>query len=188
MMHDIKYTIQFLSDWHCGSGLSGGAETDADIIKDEYGIPYVPGKTIKGLLRYALDEILQVQPNKVNKTEVEVLFGEGGKLSGAAFFSNASLVEHGDVKDNQLAEHLFRNVASTQIDDNGVAVDKSLRVMEVCMPVTLSGIIQVPQEDIEQTITLLDMAMKWTRAIGVNRNRGLGRCIIQLAKNNNHDN
>jgi CRISPR/Cas system CSM-associated protein Csm3 (group 7 of RAMP superfamily) len=180
-MHDIKYTIQFLSDWHCGSGLSGGAETDADIIKDEYGIPYVPGKTIKGLMRYALNEMQQVQPDEVNQSEVDALFGEEGKTSGTAFFSNATLVDHEDIKKNQLGEHLFRNVASTQIDTNGVAVDKSLRVMEVCMPVTLSGAIQVPQENIEHT-KLLDKAMKWTRAIGVNRNRGLGRCIIKLSK------
>ena len=40
------------------------------------------------------------------------------------------------------------------------------------------------EKDIKDINDLLDMAMKWTRAIGVNRNRGLGRCIIQLEKQN----
>lgn len=179
-MQELKYTLELLSDWHCGSGLSGGAETDADLIKDENGIPYVPGKTIKGLLRFAINEIKEVQPELLNENLINSLFGFESKSTGQAFFSNATLVDYDDIKNNQLSEHLFKNVASTQIDENGVAKDHSLRVMEVCLPVTLSGTIQVPNEDFEITKNLLIIAMKWTRAIGVNRNRGLGRCIIQL--------
>ena len=54
----IRYTIEFYSDWHCGSGLASGAEADAVVIKDRDGLPYVPGKTIKGLVREAFEIIL----------------------------------------------------------------------------------------------------------------------------------
>ena len=48
---DITYTIEFFSYWHCGSGLSAGADVDSLVIKDAIGMPFVPGKTIKGLIR-----------------------------------------------------------------------------------------------------------------------------------------
>lgn len=44
---DIKYKIEFFSNWHCGSGLAAGADVDALVVKDCNGLPYVPGKTIK---------------------------------------------------------------------------------------------------------------------------------------------
>ncbi|MDE6805090.1 MAG: hypothetical protein K2J29_10705, partial [Muribaculaceae bacterium] len=55
---DIRYRIEFFSDWHCGSGLSAGADVDALVIKDDCGLPFVPGKTVKGLVREAMEDIL----------------------------------------------------------------------------------------------------------------------------------
>lgn len=54
-MSNIKYTIEFYSQWHCGSGLSAGADVDALVVKDKDYMPYVPGKTIKGLVREAVE-------------------------------------------------------------------------------------------------------------------------------------
>ena len=50
-MQTLTYQIQFHSYWHCGSGLAAGAGVDALVVKDANGLPFVPGKTIKGLLR-----------------------------------------------------------------------------------------------------------------------------------------
>ena len=47
----IDYSIEFFSYWHCGSGLAAGADVDELAIKDGDGLPYVPGRTVKGLLR-----------------------------------------------------------------------------------------------------------------------------------------
>ena len=55
---DIKYKVIFFTDWHCGSGLAAGADVDALVIKDSDGLPYIPGKTMKGLLREAAEEIV----------------------------------------------------------------------------------------------------------------------------------
>ena len=70
----IEYTITFLSDWHAGSGLSSGAEADAVVIKDSNNLPYLPGKTIKGLVKDALLDL-------GNNSEV---------IDGNIFFSNAN--------------------------------------------------------------------------------------------------
>ena len=50
-MATLHYSITFHGDWHCGSGMAAGAELDALVIKDGRGLPYIPGKTIKGLFR-----------------------------------------------------------------------------------------------------------------------------------------
>ncbi|MEM1119926.1 MAG: CRISPR-associated protein, partial [Bacteroidota bacterium] len=72
-----------------------------------------------------------------------------------------------------LGSLLYRNNASTAINEKGIAQAKSLRVMQVTMPVTLVGYIS----SIEQThCPMMEQAFKWVRHLGVGRNRGLGRC------------
>lgn len=58
MSQNITFAIQFYSPWHCGSGLSAGADVDELVIKDKNGMPFVPGKTIKGLMREAAENYL----------------------------------------------------------------------------------------------------------------------------------
>ncbi len=187
-MKTIYYTIRLLSDWHVSSGLSGGVNADIITLKDNNRLPYIPGKTIKGLLREALEEINEVQKEKCAKTDIERLFGEK-KESGDAtkkndfgtnsFFSNAELpqIEKKELTDNKLQACLYRNISSTTIDEQGVAKSKSLRAMEVCIPIRLEGEISgVSDEDID----LLKMAMRWIRRLGMKRNRGFGKCIFEL--------
>ncbi|MDD2650440.1 MAG: RAMP superfamily CRISPR-associated protein, partial [Candidatus Cloacimonetes bacterium] len=57
-MADFIYQVKFLSDWHCGSGLTSGSDVDALVIKDQNNLPIIPGKTIKGLLREAAETIV----------------------------------------------------------------------------------------------------------------------------------
>ena len=52
-MKDITFKITFFSEWHCGSGLSSGSDLDALVIKDKDNFPFIPGKTLKGLIREA---------------------------------------------------------------------------------------------------------------------------------------
>lgn len=180
----INYTIRFLSDWHTGSGLSSGANADAIVIKDKNNLPYIPGKTIKGLLKDALLDIYDVQPSKLNKSLFDTLFGSviGDKSNASSlFFSNVELVEKDEIS-TELSAFLYRNVASTTINENGVAKDGSLRTMEVTIPITLEGYIGKETELSAEEIDLLELAMKWTRSLGSNRNRGLGRCLIELKK------
>jgi CRISPR/Cas system CSM-associated protein Csm3 (group 7 of RAMP superfamily) len=187
----INYKIEILSEWHIGSGLDAGVEADLVVLKDEDGLPYIPGKTIKGLLKDASYEIMAVK--QINKDDFNFIFGweekdENNKVikthSGKSFFSNAELseAEKKEISSNNLSEFLYKNIASTKIDKNGIAQSKSLRTIEVCMPVTLWGEITIDEEKQEYK-ELFEKAFKWTRSIGVNRNRGLGRCRFVLTEN-----
>ena len=33
-MKNLKYSIQFYTNWHCGSGQAAGADVDALVVKD----------------------------------------------------------------------------------------------------------------------------------------------------------
>lgn len=175
---DIKYEIEFFSNWHCGSGLAAGADVDALVVKDRDGLPYVPGRTMKGLLRDAATQLGYAE------TEIATIFGKAGEranLTGCAFFSNATLPEDevADIKKGQLESHLYQTFASTAIDDNGIAEDKSLRKIETVVPCTLYGVISGLPDNAE---TMMTNAMSLIKRMGTGRTRGYGRCRIQKVK------
>ena len=69
----IDYQIEFFSQWHCGSGLSAGADIDLLVIKDKEGMPFIPGKTLKGLIREAVENLVLYKGQ--TKGSVEQVFG-----------------------------------------------------------------------------------------------------------------
>lgn len=178
-MCTIKYEIEFFSNWHCGSGLAAGADVDALVIKDSHGLPYVPGRTLKGLLREAASAL------SVDQETIDNIFGisgdKDGHKTGASFFGNATLPsgEYHYILEQGLTTHLYQSFSSTRIDENGIAKDNSLRKIETVVPCKLEGeILNVP-EGAEQT---LEDAMHYVKRMGTGRNRGYGRCRISIRK------
>ncbi len=164
----LKYTIKFLDYWHLGSGLSAGAKLDSTVVKDSNDIPFVSAKTIKGLVREIAEELYDSE-------FVERCFGGGGVKNGRCYFANAILDEttHKEIVSNKLQDNLYDVIASTKID-NGIAVDNSLREIEVVIPMSFDGeILDISSEyDCEK----LAKCLKLIKRMGLNRNRGLGRC------------
>jgi len=187
-MKDITYKITFFSEWHCGSGLSSGSDLDTLVIKDKDGLPFIPGKTLKGLLKEAAEEILKIQ-GKESKQErfITELFGffdeENIEVTrihtkGTAFFNNATLSAGLKSKLNkELSMFLYRDMASTAIGNNGIAIDSSLRKMETTIPCELIAHIYGVDE---KYIADLTQCMQWIKRLGQNRHRGLGRCQFQI--------
>lgn len=191
---NIHYKIKFFSDWHCGSGLSAGADIDLLVIKDQKtNLPYIPGKTMKGLIREAVEEIeklscLDPQSEKggtseIGKSASKKVFGYFDKESkaeiGLSFFTNATLSEglQNAVVANNLSNYFYRSVASTAIGDNGVAKLHSLRRMEVAIPCELEGaILNVPDD----LVNIIKDGLFFIKRLGQHRNRGLGRCQITI--------
>lgn len=181
-MKTIKYQIQFHSYWHCGSGLAAGAGVDALVVKDAKGLPFVPGKTIKGLLREAMEELRTWEGKDTdNDKDFLDLFGSEDKHVAAAkaFFSNAELTkdEQEAIVNEKLQEHLYKAVSSTAIDVvKGIAKEHSLHKIEVVVPCELYGEIYNVPDNIAKELT---RAMGFIKTMGTNRNRGLGRCTIK---------
>lgn len=195
---NITYTLKFYSEWHCGSGLAAGADLDALVIKDKNKLPYVPGKTIKGLVREAVENILSFKSgiNAENKELFIRTFGnaddedwnmlkddsekdkekkEDRMRKSETFFTNAELDDalKKIIIREKLEPYLYRAVSSTAINENGVAKEYSLRRMETVVPCELTGkIVDVPDEFAE----FVKGGLKYIKRLGQNRNRGLGRC------------
>jgi len=171
----MKYKIEFFDFWHLGSGVSAGATLDALVIKDINGIPYVPAKTMKGILR----EMVEV----IDEEKAKIIFGQEGSNQAKSYFSNATLQEEEQkaLRANpSLKKHLYDKITSTKIDKkSGLALDNTLREIEVVVPLTLYGEIE------SQETALLKKAMQMVKQIGLNRNRGLGRCQISEVKDAN---
>ena len=184
---NIKYTITFHTYWHCGSGLSASADVDALPIRDSKGLPYVPGKTIKGLVREAIEDLCTFNNNI--STEKEALIKEAFGYSnddpnlakrGKAFFSNAELPkdESTEIIRCNAQKYLFQTLSNTAIDrETGIADSHTLRKIDVTIPCQLSGIITGIPEKLK---TDIENALLYIKRIGSGRNRGLGRCSISF--------
>ncbi len=164
----LKYELKFYDYWHLGSGLSAGAKLDSTVVKDAQNIPYAPAKTIKGLAR-EIAELTQ------DSAFVKRFFGAEGVEIAQLYFSNARLDEQAykEIVSNSLQDRLYDVIASTQIKD-GIAVDNSLREIEVVIPISLYG--EVDNIQTQEDVTKVADALKMIKRIGLNRNRGLGRC------------
>lgn len=196
-METIKYTITFFSEWHTGSGLTSGSDLDALVIKDKNDLPYIPGRTLKGLLREAAEELVKL--NHCDETFLKTVFGvptrksepqtkvndpeqHGVTQKGECFFSNAKLSDelYKASVENSLAPFYYRAISSTAINgENGVAVKHSLRRMQTTIPCVLEA--EIVNVD-EQYKGQIEDCFKWIKRLGQNRNRGLGRCRFEMTK------
>jgi|SRR5690554_913695 len=194
MSKRIIYQIEFYNYWHSGSGLSGTTYADSIVNKTNRNLPYIPGKTLKGLLRDAAENIHKLNSKLVSEDFIEHVFGKRieedrnniARLEdeGKVFFTNAMLSEKlSDRISNgtpNLSESLYTIISSTKIDKSGQAADGSLRQLEVTIPLTLYASIEhFPEEYLLE----LEYCLGWIKEMGQNRNRGLGKCKFSLYKN-----
>ncbi len=184
-MADIHYKVTFLDYWHLSSGLSGGTRLDSLVVKDDDNLPYIPGKTLKGLLREHVSElydcntvydIFGFQSDKNSRCFDE---NKENKAS-ACYFTNATLSKEirEEIVSNALQDNLYDIIASTKIDpETYTAEDNSLREIEVVIPLTLEGAILGVNP---QHISCLEDGLHMIKRMGLNRNRGLGRCTMEV--------
>jgi CRISPR/Cas system CSM-associated protein Csm3 (group 7 of RAMP superfamily) len=182
-------TIELLSYWHIGSGQSRGGEADALVLKDVHGLPYVPGRTLKGLFREAVQTLEDLSEKENVLADItQKLFGgsakegaERGAKEGQLIFEDARLPEdvHAwlaqKVNTSQRLQlfDLFSQTALTE----GQAKDKALRMIEVCVPIKLKAKVATEQ-DTQNWFPILERAAGLIRSLGSHRRRGLGRCKV----------
>lgn len=186
----IQYQIVFFSDWHCGSGLSGGFGVDQIVIRDKNSLPFIPGRTLKGLLRDAARNLSNLDPSNDSSWQefINTVFGTKGGAENPGYSPSICYFSDGELPDDiqtelakqdDLKQFLFRESASTAIADNGIAREHSLRVKETVIPLTIIAEISgfPDNDDFEDK---LSTCMKWIKRLGINRNRGQGRCRFAI--------
>lgn len=183
-MEDIYYKIELFSDWHTGSGLASGADVDLLVIKDKYSLPFIPGKTLKGLLKDAALDLLDAEV--ISEDFIEHVFGkdaEGtkekrGSIKGNAYFSNAEMTKALKEKLKHKTQYLYRKISLTAIEKDGQAKEHSLRRVQTTIPFVLFAKIEGITDDSYKTS--LEKCMKMVKRLGTWRNRGFGRCELSI--------
>lgn len=182
--------------WHPGTGRGRGAGADAIVHRASHGLPELPGRSLRGLLREALREAAQygwLDEFDAEGDPVETLFGTRDTQAGQRSHPGSLRVDSARLPDElacwlalpeQIAQRnlLYRTVYSTAIDAHGSARDGSLRSQEVIVPLTLYARIEaLPDAPApERWQAMLERALPLIDAVGSKRRRGLGRATLTL--------
>lgn len=193
-MQKRKIILNMHGYWAVGSGKGGGYEVDNRIDRDADGLPYIPGKMLKGLIK---DACLRLQATGNSKYSFDdEVFGSSGNTDGLSrtstengkiFISDARLSDGLrkalSKEENQKArDALTRNIYSTAIDEeSGTAKNNSLRGYEVAVPMKLTAHLECDCSDEEMKAIEL-AATKLVYAVGSHKSRGLGEVSIEFTE------
>lgn len=189
MSYQLKIDIQ--SYWHSGTGSGRGSDVDATVYRDADGLPRLPGKSLKGILRNAFSCWESLTQTDSAKHLADKLFGagadDGDTWFGLIRVSDAVLA--GDVcyhllHNKELVAGLYCTLHATAIEhDTGTAVNKSLRGIEVVIPLTLYATLDEIPSALHKTPNwheLIEPSLSLIQAVGAHRSRGLGRAVVTL--------
>ena len=181
--------IEFQSDWHIGTGAGIPGSVDRQVLRDPQGLPYVPGKTLTGILRDAAEFVADIRGGSVKDLPSKI-FGsqpesESRAVSAKIGISSAEFPK--EIRDyilsNDLTSSLFYVQPGIKINietgctekDNLFSLEKVRRgcvlYAEVVFMEELSG----------DEMNLLNDAVKAVRRIGGKRRRGAGLCKLSWA-------
>ena len=179
--------ITLLSDTCTSNGGIYNAAVDTEAVYDDYGLPYIPGRRIKGCLRECALEI----NDWGGEIPIGRLFGQKGNQRGLFTIRNAYIAGRDQlIRDlnaaagsvianpqNVLQSYTALRSQTAVSSDTGVAKRNSLRTMRVVKAGTvLEARVSFPEENREQ----LDMCCSVFRHMGISRTRGFGELKAEL--------
>ena len=196
-------TITLCSDLCAGSGYAYAGVIDSDICYDDFGLPYIPAKRLKGCMRESAQSILY---DFISQEDVDKLFGAAGEKScGLLAINNARITNYDKIVEElkalkkngsevvayssqqEILNQFTQIKAQTSIDENGVADDNTLRytrVVKQYSPITNKPLVFETEITLMQATTDLEEILKKialaTRNIGMHRNRGMGSVTCKL--------
>jgi len=206
-MPEYTLEIELQSAASPGSGEGWAQMIDSDIVYDAYGLPFIPARRVKGILREMAEDVAHAviraglqKKYHLTETSVADLFGEQGQTAAAGLMvDNAYLAEYDDLQPwlewtKLHVPHLAtpENVITVFTDirrqtkiEKGVAKDTSLRQIRVLKcGLKFNGKIMLQNSSASEE--LLKLAVGVARALGGKRNRGLGKiqCRLHATKQN----
>lgn len=207
--------------WLCGSGRGEGPEADEVPLLTPEGLPFVPGRTLRGLIRSAIELLGRVDPSACPPDRIVALLGSApdgndlwftgrgdedddfeASMETGRFQNRAGSLRVGsatlgrtpaekeawrawarssmptpespegfvEVREHVLS-HLRTRLSFTKVDTGGVAANKTLRTVEVVVPLTLHAYLEASPDGLD----LVGRALPYIRGLGSMRNRGFGR-------------
>ena len=189
-----KLTITFLSEWQVATGIGDGHLADSMIARNAEGLPWLPGRAVKGALREGARRLGQCRKDLA---KAETLFwGEGpteaNRHSGILRVSPALLPENlaglfksmpVEQRGNMVRDMTCHRV-QTALDTDRQVKHRSLRTLECGIPgLSFEAELQIDMPDwltetwVQKYLVAVCAAVK---SMGGNRSRGLGQCRVTL--------
>jgi hypothetical protein len=202
--------LKIHSYWHIGSTAAAGPDVDAEPARTAWRLPYVPGRTLRGLLRDAMRLTATFDGIGFTMGDVARWFGSDPtgddpdseqrekQIQSARWRTEPGLVRVGSAELGKSeaersawqtlgrcgkgeVDRLFHRIAQTAVDEEtGVAATSTLRSQRVAVPMVLWASLTVPDTE----------ALKWRDAVrkslpqlvelGSHRTRGFGRVTCAL--------
>ena len=178
--------LKFRSWWLSGTGGGRGRHLDAVCHRDVDGLPAMPMSQVKGTLRETAERLAAARLAGWSDCAVDRLFGARTEENGQSSEGAVAFLGDAEISENDQrgpGESLYRRIAATQVDESGVAADRSLRYVEAAVPVKLTGRLEWIAADPPELdwIALLDAACAATLAFGKLKLDGYGAAIASIA-------
>lgn len=190
----MKIKMSLVSEAIPGSGEGLSGIIDSDISSDEFGIPYIPSKRIKGVLRESGLDLSAAK--SFDEGRLRDIFGESGAQVGTDFKISNGFIKDYEIykkflisaiqneklnpifnKESVLNEFTYLRSQTTIDSETGTAKENSLRTCRVLKRGLIFYFdINLPQQynaDFEKICHV-------TRRFGLSRTRGLGEISLKL--------
>lgn len=198
MREELTITIQMHSDWHIGTGSGRAKEVDRTVRKDKNGLPIIPGRTLKGVLKDSAEVIAgglgdswmewvsHVFGDSPAENWVEQKGSPRSPRPGSLDVRTAELSDGLRAElaaDPSLIPFLYTKRPGVAITKEGVAKDDHLRMEERTrggLTMLARASLEGSEDSIEKAKALLAAAAAWTERLGGKRRRGAGKCTISI--------
>jgi len=199
----LKLELVLLSDALPGSGESEAGAVDRDVIFDEFGLPEIPAKRIKGIIVSSARDL--VDWNALNNNDIESIFGSEGSSKTIFNITNGFMEHHTiyrnflracrETKDyvqflgicnKQTIQQLFsyNRTQTSVMRKRSISVENSLRISRVLRK-GLKFYFEI-QADIKDETEIakftedLRKICKIAKNFGSSRTRGLGEIKLRV--------
>jgi hypothetical protein len=200
-MQSYRLRLTLLSDATFGRGDGVAGLVDAEVQHDEGGLPFLAGRTLKGLLGAECAEIVgalqRAKPDQAARWQAvgDRLFGRSGaalggeailRVGAARLPDDLRLALLADVRNGRLTPvDILETVTAlrrqTAMDEWGVPKENSLRTMRVILRNTIFwASLEFTSDPQNDDLALLAASVKALRRAGTGRNRGRGRLSAEL--------
>lgn len=203
-VYRLQFELRSAATFGRGDGVAG--LVDREIEHDADGLPFLRGRTLKGLLAEECANILYalgLENRAGNWQDVAYrMFGSPGSTvddTGTLRVGDARLpdplreaiksaVARGDLQPEEVLESLTAIRRQTSMNEYGAPEKGSLRSMRIILPGTVfEAMLEFSEQPDERTLGLLSACVLAWRRAGTSRNRGRGRLQARLLDSNGED-
>lgn len=211
-MTEYRLQLHLLTDATFGRGDGLAGVVDAEVQHDNAGLPYLAGRTLKGLLGaecadivFAIGQASPTQQQQWADAALHLFGAAGSALTGEAWLRVGPAQLPADLRQriaqdvtdtlitrNEVLESLTAIRRQTAMDKvTGAPLDNTLRALRVILRDTpfeaVLNLTGAADDAADDELALLAASVKALRRAGTGRNRGRGRLTARLCDADGHD-